>query len=335
MIGQATANAPRPRSARETVRGEAGNSVQSAPNLDAPRFFVQMGFAKLDVDTAAVPNGYLLRGEITPCRSYRQKASVYEIPEGQRIPGMDEADRGSNDRRIVWGYYWKHAQFEADRLIENETQAVRKMGLYAIKSLSGYRTALYDQYDFNAIFYPDGLENLPATNEGLEAHLTARVGEIEAMNLPAELKPVLAELGAELIAAVKHAQKIQSDRIDFSHRCMQLSPDDKSGYYKKEYDEIDEEMLARTGKARVGEALETQAKALHLLAEDKATPKNDPFAALARAQEEQNQILRQQLEMQAAQNAKLMEMLMAQQQPKEEKPEAPTKANVPQSNAKR
>jgi hypothetical protein len=147
--------------------------------------------------------------------------------------------------------------------------------------------------------------------------------------LPAELKPILLDLGRELVTACEVAEKIQSDRIEFSHRCMQLSPDDKSGYYKKGYDEPDEEMLVRTGKPRVGEALEVQAKALHILAEDKAAGRHDdPFAGLARAMEDQNTILREQLTSQAEQNRQLMQMLMAKSDAKMEKEDDPIPLNL-------
>lgn len=327
MYEQAVTAQPRPRSARQRIT-EQGTGVNTAPNADAPRFFVQMGWSRLEVDTEAIPGKQLLRGEITPCRSHRQKSNIYEIQEGQRIPGMDEVDKASGDNRVIWGYYWKRAHDEAERLkdIERTTDPTRRMGLVEITSLAGIRSALYDQYDFNEIFYPDGLDSLPEKTSDLKAHLQARVKDIEAKPLPAELKPVLLELGRELIAACDIADGIQSNRIDFTHRCMQLSPDDKSGYYKKGYDEPDEEMLVRTGKPRVGEALEVQAKALHILAEDKAAGRrDDPFAGLAKAMEDQNAILREQLTAQAAQNAQLMQMLMAKNEDAPPKQQQPTK----------
>lgn len=333
MIGQETTAPPRPRSARQRI-ADTGQSVNTAPNVDAPRFFVQMGWSRLEVDTEAVPGKQLLRGEITPCRSHRQKSNIHEIMEGQRIPGMDEVDRASGDNRVIWGYYWKRAQDESERLkdIERTTDPTRRMGLVEITSLAGIRSVYYDQFDFNEIFYPDGLDTLPVTNAELRTHLQGRVNAIGELPLPPELKPVLTDLGRELLAACDTAEKIQSDRIEFTHRCMQLSPDDKSGYYKKGYDDPDEEMLIRTGKPRVGEALEVQAKALHILAEDKAQGRrDDPFAALASAQHEQNQILREQLAGQSAQNEKLMQMLMvgSNAKPQVEKEEEAMPLNLP------
>lgn len=327
----ATAVAPQ-RSARDRVFQNA-QSVNQVENVDAPRFFVQMGWSSLETDTEAIPGKTLLRGEITPCRSFRQKSNIHEIPEGMRIPGADEVDVASGDRRVIWGYYWKRALDEATRLaeLEGKLDPNRRMGIVEVKSLAGLRSVLYDQYDFNEIFYPDGIFNLPATNAELKAYLQARVAEFQTMNLPSDLKPVLLELGAELIAAVETADKAQADRVDFAHRCMQLSPTDSSGFYKKGYDALDEESLLRTGKPRVGEALETQAKALHLLAEDKASGgKDDPVFALVKATEDANKILREELAAQREQTNQLLTILVSQSSAKAE--EAP-KAAKPEKKA--
>ena len=339
MIGQATATQNPPlRSARQRVVETGTGSVNTAPNVDAPRFFVQFGWQRLEVDTEAIPGKQLLRGEITPCRSHQQKSNIFEIPEGMRIPGMDQIDPASGDRKVIWGFYWKRAADEATRLIELESSVDQnhRMGLTEIKSLAGIRSVYYDQYDFNEIFYPNGLDNLPIKNAELKAHLEGRVDAIAGMNLPAELKPVLLDLGRELIDACESAIMIQSNRIEFAHRCMALDPKDSSGYYKKNYDALDEESLERTGKPRVGEALETQAKALHILAEDKALGrKDDPFAAMAKAQHEQNEILREQLEAQRKrddQNQQLIQLLMAERTPKTE--DAPLEVKLPPSNKK-
>lgn len=345
MIGQqiATEAPPPPRSARDRVRQDS-QSVNSVPNQHQPRFFVQMGWNRYEVDTQAIVNGYLLRGEITPCRSYQAAESIHCLTEGMRIPGTERSDPATTDRAVVWANYWKYAQSEGGRLVEIEQgfDQSRKMGLVEIKSLAGFKAELYDRFDFNKIFYPQGLENLPVTNEGLEAYLVKRVSEINAMPESSELpKDALVAMGNELIEAVRLANRIQSDRIDFTHRCMQLSPEDKSGYFKKTYDGLDEEMLTRTGKPRVGEALEVQAKALHILAEDKAAGrKDDPFAALAKAQQDQNEILRQQLDQQSAQNQQLINLLMTQQQPAQNadapaEPKLPVKPTVPPVSAKR
>jgi len=308
-------------SARDRVFA-GGQSLNTTPNLDQPRFFVQMGWSELEVDTEAIPGKKLLRGEITPCRSHQQKGNLWEIPEGMRIPGSEQVDPASKDGRVIWAYYWKRAEHEATRLSELEKSAGLKMGLVELQSLAGLRSVYYDTYDFNEMFYPQGLNNLPTTNAELKAHLQARLEAFEGMELPADLKEFLPILTAELIAACDVADRVQSDRIDFSHRCMQLSPEDKSGYFKKGYDEKDEEMLLRTGKPRVGEALEVQAKALHLLAEDKASGRrDDPFAGLAKAMEEQNAILREQNERQN----RLIEMLLAERQSKPEAEAKPTK----------
>lgn len=288
-----------------------GQNVNPAPNLDAPRFFVQMVWDQMNVDTLAIPNRYLLRGEITPCRSFPQKSNIHEIREGERIPGMDQVDKAAGDNRIVWGFYWKRAQHEADRLveIENSKDSTIKLGFTEIKALSGYNAALYEKYDFNQIFYPDGLENLPAENLKLIEYLEKRITEIAKMDLPGELQAVLPALGEELIAAAKRGHEIQSSRLDFTHRCMMLSPADTSGLWKRDYDTVDEEMLIRTGKPRLNKAQETTAEALNLLAghATRQEPQNDAFAGMIAVQREQNELLRAQMENQN----KLIETLLA------------------------
>lgn len=311
------------RSARDAA--PIGQNVNPAPNLDAPRFFVQMVWDQMNVDTQAIPNRYLLRGEITPCRSFPQKSNIFEIREGERIHGMDQVDSASGDKSIVWGYYWKRAQHEADRLveIENSKDSTIKLGFTEIKSLSGYNAALYEKYDFNQIFYPDGLENLPAENLKLIEYLEKRVAEIATMDLPAELQAVLPALGAELIAAAKRGHEIQSSRLDFTHRCMMLSPADTSGLWKRDYDTVDEEMLIRTGKPRLNKAQETTAEALHLLAGQAVKPdsQNDAFAGMIAVQREQNELLRAQMENQN----KLIETLLAERAESAQSKKAPVK----------
>src|SRR5262245_66602300 len=88
------------RTGREALFGdEQVGAIQEDVNLNAHRFFVQMGWSVLSVDTHAVPNAYLLRGEITPCRSYRQEAKLYEIREGDLIHGSEEADKAGQEYR--------------------------------------------------------------------------------------------------------------------------------------------------------------------------------------------------------------------------------------------
>lgn len=334
MIGQATATSPR--SARDRMRSD-NRSVNEVVNLDAPRFFVQMVWDKLDVDTEAIPNKYLLRGEITPCRSFPQKSNIFEIPEGARMKHLDAVDIASGDNRVVWGFYMKHAAHEADRLrdLENSSSQTQKSGLVEIESLSGIRAELYDRFDFNKIFYPDGLENLPRTNKEFIAYLKNRVSELKTADTPEDLRTVLPQLGAELIAAAEKGAQIQDARVELTHRFMMLSPSDTSGLWKRDYDPVDLEMLERTAKPRVNQAQETTAEALHLLAKDRVGNghQDDAFAAMIKAQQDQNDILRQQMEIQSKQNDQqnqLIRMLLADRQgngkspvPTDRKPEAP------------
>ncbi len=308
MIGQAIATAP-PRSARERLQQDQ-KSVNSVVNLDAPRFFVQMVWDVLNVDTEAVPNRYLLRGEITPCRSYPQKSNIFEIPEGARLKHLDEVDKAAGDNRVVWGYYMKHAAQEADRLLEMEQAATQtqKSGLFEIRSLAGVRAELYDRYDFNKIFYPEGLDSLPTLNKDFIAYLKNRAQELDSLDVPPELMAVLPSLAAELIGAAEKGAAIQDARVELTHRFMMLSPSDTSGLWKRDYDPVDLEMLARTGKPRVNQAQEQTAEALHLLAKnDSSTRQDDAFAGLIKAQQDQNEILRAQME----QQKQLIQMLMA------------------------
>lgn len=294
------------RSARE-VSLQTDDPTNGAIQVDAPRFFVQFGWNVLRVDTRAVPNMYLLRGEITPCKSYAQLAPVVEIREGELIPGSEGGDPSGRDTRAVYGKYWRRAHFEAERLIDIEQSSAHKQGIFEIKSLAGLNSIVYEKADLNQIFYaPFTLANLPKTNAEIIAHLKQRVAEIKEQGVegvPAHYQDVLVAIGKELIAAAEYNHRVQEQRIEFTHTCMKLPPSDPSGLWKREYDLVDEEMLARTATPRVHSAEVNTAKAL-----DKLTDRNDG---------EGMKQLAEALMQQAAQQKQLIDMLLAE---REEKP---------------
>lgn len=307
-----TAIAPAPRSAREAF--QSAPTVNPAPNLDAPRFFVQFAWDVFQVDTDCIPNKYLLRGEITPLRSFPKKSNIFEISEAARIPGSEEADPSpdaGDRRRVVWAKYWLHAQSEAQRLIDLERGADLQMGLFEITALAR-APHLYEQLDFNAVFYPGGLHSLPQTNVEMVAYLR-NSADAATEKAPSDLKGIIAEIGEQLIEAAEYADRAQLARVEFSHSCMKLTPDDKSGFYKKKYDILDEESLLRTGKPRIHQAIDATAEALKMLAGRDAAPAAQDNAVLIQlltAQQEQNAILRAQAERQD----KVLELLLAERQ---------------------
>lgn len=310
------------RSARE-VSQTTVNPIDGAIQVDAPRFFVQFGWNVLRVDTRAIPNMYLLRGEITPCKSYPQISPLVEIREGELIPGSEQGDPSGRDTRATYGQYWRRAYYEAERLIDIEQSSAHKQGIYEIKALAGINSIVYDNADLNEIFYsPFTLADLARrepekdkddkpkpsliTNKEIIAHLTQRVKEIEAngvKGIPAHYQGVVAAIGKELIAAAEYNDRIQQQRIEFTHTCMKLPPSDPSGLWKREYDLVDEEMLARTSTPRVHAADITTAKALDKLTDRPNT--DEGFKILAEA-----------LMQQAAQQKQVIDMLLAEREEK-------------------
>jgi hypothetical protein len=246
-----------------------------AANIRAPRFFVQMGFSEIRVDTDAIQfkdaNGQtvyrvLPRARIVPCVTYAHRTNINEIREGEKIEGSEELDR---DGRVVYARYYRYAWYEAERLLDIENGSNRKSGLVEVTALQGLASVVYGRDgSINHLFYPQGLDALPETNAGLMEHLKSRVAEIRARR-PVEIdelhySTVLA-VGEQLIAAVKRADEIQRARIDFTHNCMSLKPNDE--LFKAEYDPVDLEMLLRTGRPRIRQAEVMTAEALNKLAE--------------------------------------------------------------------
>ncbi len=286
--------APAPLNAREAF---LANSVDSRLGVDVHslRFFVQMGWTRLNVDSHGVPNRTLLRGEITPCGSFQQKSNLLEIPEGALITGSEERDR---EGRTVYGRYWRPAWFEAERLLDIEAASERKDGLVEVKALSA-NPRLYRELDFNEIFFPAGLGALPETNGDMLRHLEGRVAAIAADLVPAVppyAKRDVLDIGAELITAAKLAQQLQLSRLNYTHSCMKMPPSEEQ--YKRGYDAVDEEMIVRTGVPRIHEADLKVATAIHTLADNQKRDGGQDAALLAmvEAQREQNAMLKAQME---------------------------------------
>lgn len=298
---QAAATAPK--SARETLFGESQiGHLQEDINLNAIRYFAQMGWERLDVDTLGIPNRTLLRGEITPCRTYPQKANIVEIREADLIPGSEETDR---DGRTVYGYYRRPAYYEAERLNDLETRAERQTGLVEITALKGeLGNEVYRRVDLNKLFFPSW-PDMPERNEDVIAALEARLAVLRTSappDIPPHYIPVILDAGAQLLEAARKADQIQRHLLTYTHSCLKLTPKDEA--FKRMYDSVDYEMLARTGIPQIhSEAVQT-ARALEKLTE-RTTGADD--GAVRRLLEQQNELLRQQIE----QQGRTIDMLMA------------------------
>lgn len=293
------------RSARESVFADRSNVVRDELRLDEPRFFVQMGWGVLQVDTSAVPNRYFLRGEITPVSSHARKANIMDIREGEVIPGSEEIDPSSG--RVVWGKYWCRAHYEAERLLEIEGNSTHKNGLVEIQALRG-NANVYQKYDLNEIFYPNGLNSLPQSHEEMRKYLVARIGDLTTNppeDIPDYILSIILNIGAELLGAVTLAAQIQHSRLQFTHSSMKLKPGEEG--FKREYDAVDREMIVRTGMPEIHSAEISTAMALDKLT-NRSQEGGDDLRSLV-------EILAQQ----AANQQKMLELLA-------EKAEKPTRA---------
>lgn len=299
-----TAIAPA-RSAREAVND--GRVLNTALDLHRPHFFVQMGWNVLGVDTPAIPNSYLLRGEITPCQSFRAKERLPHIPEGALIAGSEERDQ---EGRITYGQYWKYAHYESERLAAIEASKESKDGLIELKTLHE-NPRLYEAVDFNKLFYPQGLDMLPEKNLDLAAHLRKRCTEIKA-SPPEGLHPVdvttVLEIGEQIARAAEEANRIQSDRLRYTHKCLEAPLTDAGGMHKRNYDGVDDEMLLRTGTPRMTEEKIRSAQAQEAMVEavkgNNSNTAGDTGAIFALVE-----IMKQQLDEQKAQNAAQTELI--------------------------
>ena len=273
--------------ARQALRNEQTPMMDESLRLDDPRFFVQMAWGVLNTDTSAVPNRYFLRGEITPIRSYMALENIYNIREGDLIPGTEQKD--PTGVAIVYAKYWRRAKYEAERLVENENNATYKSGMFEIKAFRE-TPQVYSQVDLNALIYPDGLQNLPETNQSLISYLRQRWIDLqsEMANVPQQFRPVILDAVQELIQATELAESIQRSRLQYTHSCMKLAPTDEG--FKREYDLVDREMLLRTGVPEIHSTDISIANTLKVVSE-KAGGEASGLAEAVKALVEQNRLM--------------------------------------------
>lgn len=327
------------------IANESGVPGNELVDIRIPRFFVQMGWETLRVDTSAVrfsePSGrsveieqvdelgdvkYIRRPEmrmiyrtiprarIVPCVSYQQIALLYEIPDVALIKGSETADPLGKQ---VYGKYWRWAGDEAQHLHEIEDGKSRKDGLVEVKGLFGTDSRLYGQNgSINNLFFPAGPSSLPEKNVDLIAYLRERK-QVLADNPPAEIplewRSKILGIADELIAAAELVHTIQIKRLEYTHTCRKLPPSDD--LFKADYDSVDEEMLRRTGIPRIHAADVQTADALKLLSDHASSGNPDIEKILAR-QQEQLELMRQQFENQNA----LIQYLIASQNAEAPKP---------------
>lgn len=270
------------KSARETIAGESSTASNPLQQLDQTRFFVQMGWEILTVDTHAVPNQRLLRGEITPLRSYQAKDNIAAIIPGELIPGSEESDPAG--KGVLYGKYWRHALHEADRLISIEQGSEYKTGLVEIKTLREI-PQLYDQFDLTAFVYDNTWPNLPARHSELLEFLHLQQKNLNERDVPGAIRPVLKQVYDEMISAVIIADQIQVQRVQLTHNRMKLSPTDPGA--KTAYDPLDREMLLRTGLPEIHTTDVSVAKTLELMSQrsQPAVPTELTQAILALAEQ--------------------------------------------------
>lgn len=296
-----------------TERIKESDRIEAALTDSSPRYFVQFAWDQYDTGTNAIPGRFMLRGDITPCTNYRAVKFLPEIPDGQLIPGTESLDR---EGKQVYGKVLQYARPDAESLALNEASAdiEHKQGIYEITTLAGLPVSDFARIEIVRVFYPNGLESLPARHGEVIAYLQAQRSAIDSRlpeNLPASLRDIVHQVLNELIQAAEYANTIQKQRLEYTHRCFNVPPSDPSGLYKKSYDLKDEEMLKRTGLPRHNEAQQTTAKALELLAMDK-TRDTKPADPVINLMQQQIEMMREQMENQQKQNAEQAEILKQQ-----------------------
>lgn len=295
----ATAQAEIPRSARETLLSEQNGFtglLQPDINLNAPRYFVQMGFSVVSLGTHAIPNSRLWRGEIAPCRTVAVVDSVLAIPETERIPG---SERAGHDGKIMVASRRSYAHHEAEQILGDEDRSDKKSTIFELKSLrSELGDRVYRELDITKLFFPDW-PNMPVRNEEVTRYLAERLEAITLnppSGIPSEFQPqvmqILRAVGGELIQAAQRTQEIQRQEILYTHQCMKLRPNEER--YKPRYDSRDIEILQRTGLPQV-DAVELQtASALEKLTDTSLSGVGDTKELIAMMQQQmakQNQII--------------------------------------------
>lgn len=323
---QATATVEAPRSGRDVIfdKGAEIGLLQPDINLNAPRYFVQMGFDIASVGTHAIPHARMWRGDIVPCRTIAVVDALEAIPETERIPGSERPT--GTDGKLSVASRRAYAYHEAEALLGAEDTTDKKSCIFEIKSLYselGHR--LYKELDLTRLFFPDW-PRLPERNVDVTAFLRAQVEAVKVVDLtgvPSELQPqirvILEEIGGELIAATVRTQELQRQEILYTHLCMKLKPNEDR--YKPKYDSRDLEILKRTGLPEI-DAVDIQtAESLNILANQAAGASggadSNALLKLAEAQAETNAIMREQ----GARTDRLIEMLIANSQPAKTKAE--------------
>lgn len=282
-----------PRSARETIFGDTQTGLlQQDIDLNAIRYFVQMGWDVLSVDTLAIPNKQMIRGEITPCRTSHKRNNIYAIREGDRIPGSEAADK---DGKVVWASERIFAHHEAENLLYLENASERQTGLVEVKALFGMiGNEVYRAINLNTLFWAEW-PFLPESHEQTIDYLRRRIEDLKVRRpskLPDSHLEIVYKVGDELIDAIKTADRIQKHLITVTHSLMKLRPEDVG--YKKKYDPTDYEMLRRTGIPEVHSAEVNTAKALDKLADGRTGDRGDLAAILANQQKQFDLLSKQQ-----------------------------------------
>lgn len=248
------------KSAKDTVAEERVPVVNPLLQLDQPRFFVQMGWDVLTVDTDAIPNRRLLRGEITPARSFQAKENIANIIPGELIPGSQETDPAGV--QVLYGKYWRRAKYEADRLVANEAASEFKTGLVEIASLRNV-PQIYDQFDITQLIFRDTWPNLPDRNSDVLLFLQEQLADLPNREIPGLVRPIVEQVYREMIGAVGIVDRIQNERLQLTHNRMKLSPLEPGA--KHAYDAVDREMLTRTGLPEIYSTDVSIARTLELM----------------------------------------------------------------------
>lgn len=314
---QAAQTAEAPRSGRESLIADTGVAGMLQPdiNLNAPRYFVQMGFDVISVGTNAIPYARMYRGDIVPCRTIAEVDNILAIAETDRIPGSERPT--GTDGKLSVASRRAYAYHEAQKLIDAEDKTDKKSCIFEIKALySELGHQIYRELDLTRLFFPEW-PHLPNRNVDVVDYLEARVAAIKNAppnGIPSELQPqvmvILQKIGSELVEAAMRTQEIQRSEIQYTHQCMKMRPTEER--YKPKYDSRDQEILTRTGLPQIDAAELQTAESLNLLAKQAAGSSDDNGALmkLVETQQESNALLRAQLE----QQGQMLQMLLAERQ---------------------
>jgi len=286
-----------PPSALERLASLRPDGTPQNTNDNRPRWLVQTGLAVLRVDTDAVAGRFLTRGEITPCTGYPCYDRKESIPQEMRIPGSERTNRTGTEM-----LYMRYAGPEAERLL-NELEQQNPEGLTEITALLGWEPAEVAALRLNDVIYPQGLARLPEQHDDLLAHYKqiregiAQGGTPPCFTTPAQKdefgrnRGLYLQIIDTLIGATERVRGLHLAHLEFTHQCMRLQPSDPSGYYKRGYDEKDQELLVRTGKPRIDNAQDMTAKALNTLADGAAKGGNAELLQLIAEQQAVNRAL--------------------------------------------